>query len=1013
MKNLFYNSRKEFIVFFFLLSLTTLFGQTKTYIGSNGVWNTASNWSPNGVPTATDAVVIPDGTVTISSNVTVKSISVTGTLKIDTAIQFTVNNDFTITSGGTFSLPSGSALATLVVYGNYYNNGGTNFWKSTVVIAGKLDSPSTSVIQKQGNVVVGGDIVGKFDTTGGNGTGQIYAVNPNATVTITPTSIDANVIPGVQVTNPETQALINLVNTVIYGSSCSFSSSTINVSACSGANSLFSVTTTGSSPTYQWQVNKNDGAGWNNLTNDASYSGVTLVNLTIAAVSVAMNNYKYRARVTSGGCSEFGNYGILTVSTGSTSVGGSVTGGSTICSGSTSALLTLSGSTGTIVRWESSVSPFSSWTTIANTSTTYTSGALNQTTQFRAVVQNGTCSTATSTATTVTITALNTVGVASSTPTLCINTPLTAITHSTTGATGIGTTSGLPSGVSATWLANTITINGTPTVSGTFNYTIPLTGGCVNVNATGTIIVNSNVPITQVGSTYTLCIDNQNTITTDSVNSGQFVVVDIVKGFNYTFSVGNVFATNENLTVLDAISNGNLTPSIVASGASGTSITWIATFSGQIKLLLTSNNCSSSIGGALTISLNSIGNTQDSQTAYGTNQWVAHVYNWTGEAPPGGTSPTTPSPTTSPFLNANYVGYYTIGTESISDDFGGDDNCFPVYSNGVIRTNMYSEQFAVRYRMRSTKIGCYSLSTTGDDGLRVYVDGVKVYDEWKEQSPTSYSNILLYLNGNSDIVFDYYENGVNNVNSFSLTPFDTNSNTISQSVVTVCSGVSQLLDGSSYVYNGTTPNPTISFQWQSSTDNITFTNIAGATTEDYTPPAQTTTTTNVVRYYRRVVSSTAATASSCNYTSNATTVTTTGVPSMPSSISGITSQCTAVTSQVYSISAITNTTSYNWTVPTGWTITSGIGTNAITVTTGTTGQNGSISVAAVNSCGTSSTKTLAVTVNSNNTSSTASSTPDFVYQHSINSNNSYYHRSNRNRSSNRFTNRSNCSMVKQ
>jgi hypothetical protein len=41
----------------------------------------------------------------------------------------------------------------------------------------------------------------------------------------------------------------------------------------------------------------------------------------------------------------------------------------------------------------------------------------------------------------------NTVSAASSTPTLCINTALTAITHTTTGATGIGT--GLPSGVTA------------------------------------------------------------------------------------------------------------------------------------------------------------------------------------------------------------------------------------------------------------------------------------------------------------------------------------------------------------------------------------------------------------------------------------------------------------------------------------------------------------------------------------------------------------------------------------
>jgi hypothetical protein len=39
----------------------------------------------------------------------------------------------------------------------------------------------------------------------------------------------------------------------------------------------------------------------------------------------------------------------------------------------------------------------------------------------------------------------NTVSAASSTPTLCINTALT-ITHTTTGATGIGTAGGLPWG---------------------------------------------------------------------------------------------------------------------------------------------------------------------------------------------------------------------------------------------------------------------------------------------------------------------------------------------------------------------------------------------------------------------------------------------------------------------------------------------------------------------------------------------------------------------------------------
>jgi hypothetical protein len=79
---------------------------------------------------------------------------------------------------------------------------------------------------------------------------------------------------------------------------------------------------------------------------------------------------------------------------------------------------------------------------------------------------------------------------ASSTPTLCINTALTAVTHATTGATGIGTATGLPAGITAAWSANTITISGTPTVSGTFNYNIPSLGGCGSVNSTGTITVN-------------------------------------------------------------------------------------------------------------------------------------------------------------------------------------------------------------------------------------------------------------------------------------------------------------------------------------------------------------------------------------------------------------------------------------------------------------------------------------------------------------------------------------------
>ena len=108
---------------------------------------------------------------------------------------------------------------------------------------------------------------------------------------------------------------------------------------------------------------------------------------------------------------------------------------------------------------------------------------------------------------TVTPCVLNTATAASSSPTLTVNTILTNITHSTTIATGIGTATGLPSGVTASWLAGTITISGTPTVTGIFNYTIPLTGGCGSVNATGTITVAAAALATLSTTTVTSITD--------------------------------------------------------------------------------------------------------------------------------------------------------------------------------------------------------------------------------------------------------------------------------------------------------------------------------------------------------------------------------------------------------------------------------------------------------------------------------------------------------------------------
>tara|TARA_R110002073_G_scaffold108336_3_gene243332 strand:- start:1642 stop:6312 length:4671 start_codon:yes stop_codon:yes gene_type:complete len=104
----------------------------------------------------------------------------------------------------------------------------------------------------------------------------------------------------------------------------------------------------------------------------------------------------------------------------------------------------------------------------------------------------------------------DTVSIASSTPTVQRNLPLNPITHTTTGATGIGTATGLPTGVTATWSGDMITISGTPNVLGTFNYTIPVTGGCGNINATGTITVSDVLDTDNDGIIDTVDLDDDN-----------------------------------------------------------------------------------------------------------------------------------------------------------------------------------------------------------------------------------------------------------------------------------------------------------------------------------------------------------------------------------------------------------------------------------------------------------------------------------------------------------------------
>jgi hypothetical protein len=92
-------------------------------------------------------------------------------------------------------------------------------------------------------------------------------------------------------------------------------------------------------------------------------------------------------------------------------------------------------------------------------------------------------------------------------------------------------------------------------------------------------------------------------------------------------------------------------------------------------------------------------------------------------------------------------------------------------------------------------------------------------------------------------------------------------------------------------------------------------------------------------------------------------VTVSSLPSAAGTITGNSSLCAGTLGVAYSVAPIAGAITYIWTLPTGATIATGAGTNAITVDYALNAVSGSITVAGNNTCGNGTSASLSVTVN--------------------------------------------------
>jgi hypothetical protein len=170
------------------------------------------------------------------------------------------------------------------------------------------------------------------------------------------------------------------------------------------------------------------------------------------------------------------------------------------------------------------------------------------------------------------------------------------------------------------------------------------------------------------------------------------------------------------------------------------------------------------------------------QTTYGTsNVWLGYVYN-----------------------NAditNYAGYVTegiAGNPNFDESFGGGNVTYT--TNGC---PVQTETFSVRYRLNKTFLNDnYEIIVGGDDGYRFSIDGgaTWIINNWADHGYTT-TALTVALDGNYNLVLEYYENGGGNRVTFSVAP------------ICVASGSTNIYGTNNvwigYVYDGISHNPAL------------------------------------------------------------------------------------------------------------------------------------------------------------------------------------------------------------
>ena len=245
----------------------------------------------------------------------------------------------------------------------------------------------------------------------------------------------------------------------------------------------------------------------------------TQANTTIAGLQ-AGNTYTFRWTINDTNCSTASDDVQITVNP--LSVGGTTTGDVNVCAGANSGNINLTGQVGNIIRWERSIDNGVNWSTVTSTANPYVFSNLTISTQYRAVVQSGSCAEAISTVSTITVNPGTVAANAGTDQNLCSGNSITLNGNNPSPNSGVWTLTSAQTGITITdpTLYNTTITGLAPGQTYTFKWTISGFNGCPPSVDDVTVTYYSPVTNNISASSAPVCAGQSITITGDAPTGG-------------------------------------------------------------------------------------------------------------------------------------------------------------------------------------------------------------------------------------------------------------------------------------------------------------------------------------------------------------------------------------------------------------------------------------------------------------------------------------------------------------